>query len=112
MLEQKLVLQGKTTVLIIQLSQEVVESNPRQRVLQRHRLPGTQHFQKPARRSTRPVQIQELLGGVLPVNALDPPAQILTDVHGEHVIIQLVHLLQVLTVQHLELAPLRHLLGK
>lgn len=48
----------------------------------------------------------------LPVNALDPPAQILPDVHGKHVIIQLVHLLQVLTVQHLELAPLRHLLVK
>lgn len=50
--------------------------------------------------------------GFLPVNALDPPAQILTNVHRKHVIIQLVHLLQVLTVQHLELAPLRHLLVK
>lgn len=47
-----------------------------------------------------------------PVDALDPPAQVLTDVHGERVIVQLVHLLQVLTVEHLELAPLRHLLGK
>ena len=47
---------------------------------------------------------------LLPVDALDPPAQVLADVHGERVIVQLVHLLQVLTVQHLELAPLRHLL--
>ena len=47
-----------------------------------------------------------------PVDALDPPAQVLTDVHGERVIVQLVHLLQVLTVEHLELAPLRHLLGR
>lgn len=47
----------------------------------------------------------------LPVDALDPPAQVLPDVHGEGVIVQLVHLLQVLTVQHLQLAPLRHLLA-
>lgn len=46
----------------------------------------------------------------LPVNTLNPPAQVLSDVHREGVIIQLVHLLQVLAVQHLKLAPLRHLL--
>jgi len=48
--------------------------------------------------------------GFLPVNAFDPLAQILSDVHGEGVIVELVHLLQVLAVQHLKLAPLRHLL--
>lgn len=48
----------------------------------------------------------------LPVDALDPPAQVLTDVHGERVVIKLVHLLEVFAVQHLELAPLRHLLVK
>lgn len=46
---------------------------------------------------------------VLPVDALDPPAQVLADVHGERVIVELVHLFQVLAIQHLELAPLRHL---
>lgn len=45
---------------------------------------------------------------LLPVDALDPSAQILSDVHGEGVVIQLVHLLQVFAVQHLKLAPLRH----
>lgn len=46
---------------------------------------------------------------LLPVDALDPPAQVLADVHGERVIIELVHLFQVLAIQYLELAPLRHL---
>lgn len=46
---------------------------------------------------------------VLPVDAFDPPAQVLADVHGERVIVELVHLFQVLAIQHLQLAPLRHL---
>lgn len=46
----------------------------------------------------------------LPVNAFNPSAQVLSDVHGEGVVVQLVHLLQVFTFQHLKLAPLSHFL--
>jgi len=44
-----------------------------------------------------------------PVNAFYPLAEVLANVHGEGVVIQLVHLLQVLTVELLKLVPLRHL---
>lgn len=104
-LQQELVLQGETTVLVIQLSQEVVESNPSQRVLQRHRFPAAPQHQQPGR-STKHLQVIPYFAVFLPVDALDPPAQVLTDVHGERVVVELVHLLQVLTVQHLELTPL------
>lgn len=36
---QELVLQGEAAVLVVQLGQEVVEPNPSQRVLHRHRFP-------------------------------------------------------------------------
>ncbi len=38
-LQQEVVLQGKAAVLVIQLSQKVVEPNSSQRVLKRHRVP-------------------------------------------------------------------------
>lgn len=104
MLEQELVLQGEAAVLVVQLSQEVVEANPSQRVLHRHRFPGRRRHEQPARRCKQ--QQARSCAAFSPVDALDPPAQVLADVHGEHVVVQLVHLLQVLTVQHLELAPL------
>lgn len=104
-LQQELVLQGETTVLVIQLSQEVVESDPRQRVLHRHCFPAAPQHQQPGR-SAKHLQVIPYFAVFLPVDALDPPAQVLTDVHGERVIVELVHLLQVLTVQHLELTPL------
>lgn len=40
--------------------------------------------------------------------AFDPLAEILADLHGEGVIIQLVHLLQVLRVHLLQSVPLSH----
>lgn len=57
-------------------------------------------------------RISDEPGQPLPVDALDPLAQVLADVHGEGVVVELVHLFQVLAIQHLELAPLRHLGAK
>uniref|UniRef100_A0A0E9R7S1 Uncharacterized protein n=1 Tax=Anguilla anguilla TaxID=7936 RepID=A0A0E9R7S1_ANGAN len=44
----------------------------------------------------------------LPVLAFDPLAEVLTDLHGEGVIVQLVNLLQVLRVHLLQTVPLSH----
>lgn len=44
---QELALQGEATVLVIQLSQEVVESNPSQGVLHRHGFPAAPPHEQP-----------------------------------------------------------------
>lgn len=108
-LQQEVVLQGEAAVLVVQLGQEVVEADGGQRVLHGHRVPE----------GGRSCLVFGDLWWLVkketgldfsPVDAFDPPAQVLSDIHGEGVVVQLVHLLQVLTVQHLKLAPLRHLL--
>lgn len=110
-LQQEVVLQREAAVLVVQLSQQVVEADGGQRVLHRHRIPVGGGGVEQVSGASRDTKLRAPFCPPLPVDALDPLAQVLPDVHGEGVVVQLVHLLQVLTVQHLKLAPLRHLLG-
>lgn len=49
---------------------------------------------------------RDIIGSVLPVLLFQPLGQVLSDFHGETVIVQLVDLLQELGVQLLKLEPL------